>query len=47
MKKAVALLVSGILLSSCVSQKKFTELEGVATKHKKPFGLYYGKIKQL
>jgi chemotaxis protein MotB len=27
MKKAVALLVSGILLSSCVSQKKFTELE--------------------
>jgi chemotaxis protein MotB len=27
MKKAVALLVSGILLASCVSQKKFTELE--------------------
>ncbi len=27
MKKAVALLISGILLSSCVSQKKFTELE--------------------
>ncbi|MGA0897265.1 MAG: OmpA/MotB family protein [Flavobacteriaceae bacterium] len=27
MKKAAALLVSGILLSSCVSQKKFTELE--------------------
>ena len=27
MKKAIALMVSGILLSSCVSQKKFTELE--------------------
>lgn len=27
MKKAVALLVSGVLLASCVSQKKFTELE--------------------
>ena len=27
MKKAIALLVSGILLSSCVSQKKYTELE--------------------
>tara|TARA_Y100000385_G_C12919831_1_gene562043 strand:+ start:94 stop:945 length:852 start_codon:yes stop_codon:yes gene_type:complete len=27
MKKAIALIVSGILLSSCVSQKKFTELE--------------------
>ena len=27
MKKAIALVVSGILLSSCVSQKKFTELE--------------------
>ena len=27
MKKAVALLVSGVLLTSCVSQKKFTELE--------------------
>ena len=27
MKKALALVVSGILLSSCVSQKKFSELE--------------------
>ncbi|MDG2062412.1 MAG: flagellar motor protein MotB [Flavobacteriaceae bacterium] len=27
MKKAIALMISGILLSSCVSQKKFTELE--------------------
>lgn len=27
MKKAIALVVTGILLSSCVSQKKFTELE--------------------
>jgi len=27
MKKAIALMVSGVLLSSCVSQKKFTELE--------------------
>ena len=27
MKKAIALVVSGILLSSCVSQKKYTELE--------------------
>ena len=27
MKKAIALMVSGILLSSCVSQKKFNELE--------------------
>lgn len=27
MKKAVALMVSGVLLASCVSQKKFTELE--------------------
>ena len=27
MKKAIALIVSGILISSCVSQKKFTELE--------------------
>jgi chemotaxis protein MotB len=27
MKKAIALIVSGILVSSCVSQKKFTELE--------------------
>ena len=27
MKKAIALIVSGILLSSCVSQKKFNELE--------------------
>ena len=27
MKKAIALVVSGILLSSCESQKKFTELE--------------------
>ncbi len=27
MKKALALLISGVLLSSCVSQKKFTELE--------------------
>lgn len=27
MKKAIALLVSGVLLASCVSQKKFTELE--------------------
>ena len=27
MKKAVALLISGVLLASCVSQKKFTELE--------------------
>ena len=27
MKKAIALVISGILLSSCVSQKKFTELE--------------------
>ena len=27
MKKAVALLVSGVLLASCVAQKKFTELE--------------------
>ncbi|MAC92875.1 MAG: hypothetical protein CMC01_04110 [Flavobacteriaceae bacterium] len=27
MKKAIALILSGILISSCVSQKKFTELE--------------------
>ena len=27
MKKAIALMISGILLTSCVSQKKFTELE--------------------
>ena len=27
MKKALALVISGVLLSSCVSQKKFTELE--------------------
>ena len=27
MKKAIALVLSGILLSSCVSQKKYTELE--------------------
>ena len=27
MKKAIALVISGVLLSSCVSQKKFTELE--------------------
>ncbi len=27
MKKAIALVVSGILLTSCVSQKKYTELE--------------------
>ncbi len=27
MKKAIALVVSGILLSSCISQKKYTELE--------------------
>nr|AOE08428.1 flagellar motor rotation protein MotB [uncultured bacterium] len=27
MKKAIALIVSGILITSCVSQKKFTELE--------------------
>ena len=27
MKKAVALMFAGVLLSSCVSQKKFTELE--------------------
>ena len=27
MKKAIALIVSGIIISSCVSQKKFTELE--------------------
>ena len=27
MKKAIALVISGLLLSSCVSQKKFTELE--------------------
>jgi chemotaxis protein MotB len=27
MKKAIALIVSGILVSSCVSQKKFTEIE--------------------
>ncbi len=27
MKKAISLVISGILLSSCVSQKKFTELE--------------------
>ena len=27
MKKALAIVVSGVLLSSCVSQKKFTELE--------------------
>jgi chemotaxis protein MotB len=27
MKKAISLMVSGVLLSSCVSQKKFTELE--------------------
>ncbi len=27
MKKAIALVVSGIILSSCVSQKKYTELE--------------------
>jgi chemotaxis protein MotB len=27
MKKAIALVVSGILLSSCVSQKKYTDLE--------------------
>ena len=27
MKKSIALMVSGVLLSSCVSQKKFTELE--------------------
>ena len=27
MKKAIALVITGILLSSCVSQKKFTELE--------------------
>ena len=27
MKKAIVLVISGVLLSSCVSQKKFTELE--------------------
>ena len=27
MKKAIALMVTGLLLASCVSQKKFTELE--------------------
>ena len=27
MKKAIALMIAGILLTSCVSQKKFTELE--------------------
>ncbi|MDA8644253.1 flagellar motor protein MotB [Flavobacteriaceae bacterium] len=27
MKKAVALMITGVLLASCVSQKKFTELE--------------------
>ena len=27
MKKAIALVISGVLLSSCLSQKKFTELE--------------------
>ena len=27
MKKVIALVISGLLLSSCVSQKKFTELE--------------------
>ena len=27
MKKAIAVVISGVLLSSCVSQKKFTELE--------------------
>ena len=27
MKRALTLAISGILLASCVSQKKFTELE--------------------
>ena len=27
MKRAITLLISGVLLASCVSQKKFTELE--------------------
>ncbi len=27
MKRAIALMITGVLISSCVSQKKFTELE--------------------
>jgi len=38
MKKAIALMITGIIITSCVSQKKFTELEELQQNTKKSFG---------
>tara|TARA_B100001175_G_scaffold211596_1_gene179681 strand:- start:38 stop:175 length:138 start_codon:yes stop_codon:yes gene_type:complete len=45
MKRAIALMITGVLISSCVSQKKFTELEELQQNTKEFVGHYFCEVK--